>query len=775
MTDAQEKQEETVLAALISRLEETGSYNPDDQVAPAVILWTDEGRQWESIVSYIRDTLPHFLTLGEYEPEGRTGPAIWVRCMLARELPAADWDDDTVPVLYMPGVSRKQLRDVEECPEELQPLLELQYRGVFFTQYNARDWTIRAFLESDRGGLNLDVARDQDTTEAMELAILRIASTPVERLQGRHLEESDFNELLVPDPNGAVLQWLDDPEKKQAEWAEEKWRAFRNVCQNRLGFDPEVDGELVGAEKLGCRDGAWSSAWERYAEAPENYESLPDRLAEVEPSYDLFTDQSSWPQRNEKQEDNLRQALKGIADANDSEIRSTLKELERKHGSRRDWVWAELGKSPLAQALEPLCALASSTEDRPGGSSVEELGEAYVKEGWKTDWAVLEALACVEAVDDMKVVSSVLRSLYLPWLEAATTEFQRLCAEEGLPDVSFDSSSSGTCFLFADGLRFDVAQKLNEVLTAAGLNTTLDFGWAAAPPVTGTSKYAASPIRDQLSGDSSAEKFKPQVTDSGSSVTAQSFRKMLEETGYQVLAEDETGDTDATAWTEHGSLDRYGHEQGCKLAWRIEEELRGLRMRVWTLLEAGWDEVRIITDHGWLLMPGALPKAELAKCLTETPWRRCATLKPGNTTDYVQYPWFWNSDVTVVSAPDVRCFRKGVEYDHGGLSLQECLVPRITVRAPTDMFEQACIEDVGWAGLRCRTTVSGAITGGKVDIRTRVNDPSSSIASPEAINDEGKASILVEDDSLIDTAAHIVLLDSHGKVVDKEVTTIGGR
>jgi hypothetical protein len=57
--------------------------------------------------------------------------------------------------------------------------------------------------------------------------------------------------------------------------------------------------------------------------------------------------------------------------------------------------------------------------------------------------------------------------------------------------------------------------------------------------------------------------------------------------GYQVLADNETGDPSGRAWTECGSLDDYGHKQGWKLAWRIEEEVRNLVARIEGLLEQG--------------------------------------------------------------------------------------------------------------------------------------------------------------------------------------------
>ena len=55
--------------------------------------------------------------------------------------------------------------------------------------------------------------------------------------------------------------------------------------------------------------------------------------------------------------------------------------------------------------------------------------------------------------------------------------------------------------------------------------------------------------------------------------------------------------------------------------------------RIGALLKAGWSEVVVVTDHGWLLVPGGLPKVELKSFLAEHRWGRCATLKSGAQTN----------------------------------------------------------------------------------------------------------------------------------------------
>ena len=257
-------------------------------VAPAAVLWTDADGQWRPVVEQLRPLMPELLTLGDYDAATRTGPAIWLRCVIepavrADKFPDLSWPVGTVPVIYMPGVSRQTLRAVEECPDSLKPLVELQYRGTVWMQKNGKDWTIRAFLVSDDGGLGLDVAEDKLTLQAMQGALSQLAVTPVARLSTKRLEAEDFDRLMIGDTPRDLLLWLGDPDGTRGQWDEGKWSAFRNRCRQDYGFDPETDGEIVGGEKLGQRKDIWYGAWERFAESPTLYPGIPDLLRRAKP------------------------------------------------------------------------------------------------------------------------------------------------------------------------------------------------------------------------------------------------------------------------------------------------------------------------------------------------------------------------------------------------------------------------------------------------------------------------------------------------------------
>ena len=202
---------QTIIEALRNSLTAAARFNRSDMVAPAAILWTDADSQWEPLVSQLRPLMPELLTLGEYYPEEKTGPAIWLRCVIEGSLPDIELPEDAIPIIYMPNISRQTLRAVEECPDSVKPLVELQYRGTVWTQRNGRDWTVEAFLVSKDGGLGLDVAKDRHTRQSMLGALVQLAVTPLTRLTGKRLEAEDFDKLMIEDTPRDLLVWINSP------------------------------------------------------------------------------------------------------------------------------------------------------------------------------------------------------------------------------------------------------------------------------------------------------------------------------------------------------------------------------------------------------------------------------------------------------------------------------------------------------------------------------------------------------------------------------------
>lgn len=766
----------TFLDALAEAIESASSHNRQDQVPPAAVLWTDEARQWEQLLPLLKDRLPLFV-LGKYSQDENSGPAYWLRCIIARTIPHPSLPPEGVPVLYLPGYSRQDMRALETCPVQLQPLAELQYRGVLWSQKNGRDWTVNAFLQAKDGGLGIGVEGSQSTREALQRSLLKLAEEPIEAIRrAAPIRAFYLDGLIHPDNVRNVLRWLNDPKEYQDECSAQEWAAFVALCESHYDFHPEKDGQVAGAEKLGQQYGNWDMVWRRFAETPASYVAIPDRLREAKPqmTLPLLDHSESWPQNNEAAEVALRDALVGLSSLDPDAARRKILELEQHHGERRSWVWASLGSAPLAQAIEHLATMVRATERMTWGTSISEIMQKYADDGWVPDLAVLDALASVERLEDVRAVRSAARTVYRPWLEGIVEAFQAAIAVSG-PD-SYQTGppvevGKGTCLLFVDGLRFDLAHRLGTMLEQRGIDVEVEPRLTALPSVTATAKPDVSPAASELAG---GEGFETVVKANGAKVNARLLRRLVGNEGFQILGAEELGDSAGRAWLESGNIDTYGHEHGWRIAHHAAAELRGLVDRIASLLDHGWEKVVVVTDHGWLMMPDGLPKAELPEHLTEVRKGRCARLKEGSQTDQQVVSWHWDPTVRIAMAPGIHCYEAGKEYEHGGLSPQECVVPILGASGRASQ-PTVSIGDVRWRRLRCNIMIEGSAAGARVDIRTKGGDPATTLAmGGKELGDQDEVFLLIEDAEHENRAALVVVVGSDGMVLAQTSTIVGG-
>lgn len=749
---------------------------PEGVALPAVVLWADADGQWQSLIPTLKAEVPNLYSLGPYAPENHEGPVIWLRCIVDRTLPGVSPPPDVVPILYLPRVSRQGLRAGGDCPNELKPLIELQYRGAVWHQRNGRDWTVEAFLTSE-DTLNLDVARDGRTREAMLRALPLLAGETVEALRGRRLEAEDFDKLAFGDSVRDLLTWMSAPEEFQARCESARWATFRDVCGREFGFDPDADGPNPAAEGLIHGGAPWDSVWQRFCEAPRLYAGLAQMLRETRPR-DLLADRA--PSRLQRGAGGS--APRGIGSRMLIAARGSVRTRYRsgkEHHERRGWVWSQLGQSPLAQALEPLARLATFARMPLGGTSPQLIAIDYAENGWRCDGAVIDVLGCVSSSAGGDLVARVVRALYEPWLDRTARHFQDLVSAAGLDARSLAAGVEAdpeTCIVFADGLRFDIAGRLQGSLEARGLRVQVGHRFAALPTVTATAKPVASPAHAACEGAETADDFTPLLKASKQPVTAGRFREQLARQGVEVLDADDirfAGNAENGGWTEIGRLDKLGHSLGGLLVRQIESEVEAITECVHGLLRAGWSRVRVVTDHGWLLLPGGLPKVELSPHLVATKWARCAAVRGASSPDVPTYPWHWNSHLRIASPPGIGSFYAGIEYAHGGVSPQECVVPELTIERGEEAV-RARITSIAWRGMRCRISVDTNAAAVRVDLRLNRKQAGSSIAAAaKDLDKKGEASLAVADDRHEGAAATVVVLDTSDEILDYKTTAVG--
>lgn len=769
---------QSIYDKVVQALNLAKQHNSNIMVMPEVILWPDPEMQWSSVIAEIQNTFPALLIYGSYDQSKKQGPAIWLKCMIAQALPEANWAATETPIIYLPGISKNDLRNIQNAGLDFQPLIEYQYTGTVFTQENGREWTILAFLQNPLSGLGIKVAQDTATKEALKKALPSIFQD-ADVLFGKAIIDAEYlNNQLFPDIVPNMLKWMCKGDAALSLMDSGMKDVFYNLCKSQYDFEPDHKNIKAIAEKLGAQRNAWKYVWQHYANAPKKYPEIVALLRLAKPA-DLGSGMfalpdESWPQVNEQKEEELYKALIAVSKLHPGEATNKLKMIETQHGLRRNWVWAELGHAPLANALFHLLQMADKAIEPFPFSSISDLKQYYISSGYLVDQSMRKSLAAVKSEKDKGVIKAVITTIYKPWLETITQKFQSLINK----DASIFSGQTATVetesyILFVDAFRFELAEEFSKRLTTLKYKVELQTDWSAIPSLTPTAKPSVSPIANAVSATSQFNDFRPQLQ-SGKDLQTAVFRESLTAHNFTLVTKPSDIVPGKNHWQEIGDIDTKGHKEQADIVKRIEELFEQVQEIIEIAFSKGIKRIKIVTDHGWLLLPGGLPKEELKKDLTETRWGRCALIKDGAKTDLLHLPWRWNPSIFIAYAPGISFFKKNEEYAHGGISIHECLVPVLLIENPNALKIEAEVKRVKWVNLKCTIYTSDVPDGYMVDIRTKYNDAKTSIVLLKNKILKGNEITLMVDDAAENQAATIVLLDENERILDKKPTTVGG-
>ena len=570
-------------------------------VKPEVILWPDPERQWAEVIADLQSKMPQLLIFGNYDPSKKQGPAIWIKCMVARNLPEANWIEGTIPVIYLPGVAKNDLRNVEAAGFNIQPLLEYQYTGTLFTQENGKEWTILAFVENSISGLGFQVAKDVATKYALKHALPTIFQDD-DVFTGKSVIDAEYiNNKLMPDIIPSILKWMCKGDAFLQNMELGKRNVFISLCKSQYDFEPDHKNIKAIAEKFGSQRNSWKQAWLMYANAPHKYPEIENLLRFAKPE-DLGSGMfalpsESWPQVNEQKEEELNKGLEKASKLQPKEASVLLNTLEQNHCERRNWVWCELGHTPLADALQHLTRMAiKSTETFPS-SSIEELRNYYVTSGYEVDQAMRKSLAAVKSEKDKTLIKSLIHSIYKPWLESVTTKFQKLIEKDASPFSGQVANIETESFvLFVDAFRFELAEEFCQHLIIQKYKVSLETNWSAIPSLTPTSKTNASPIAAMVSLTSDIKDFRPQLQ-SGKDLQTEVFRDALVTKGFKFVFSPCDIRPDFNCWQEIGYIDKKGHEEQSGMVKRVEELFEQVQEVLDVAFEKGIKRIKIVTYH----------------------------------------------------------------------------------------------------------------------------------------------------------------------------------
>lgn len=752
------------------------AHNSSVMVPPEVILWPDPERQWEPVIGNLQNTCGSLFVLGDYRPEKLTGPAIWLKTVISGKLPDCNWDQTLTPVVYLPGISKSRLKEVSNLGLELQPLAEYQYTGTFFNQYNGKEWTILAFLINPDDGLGLNVKQDSSTKESIIKSLPVFFEMDITAFSAPVIDAEFINSLVFPNTIPYILKWMCTGDEFLDKLEPALKETFVDICQSRYGFIPDYKNIKEIALRLGKQENGWKHLWNFYSNSPAKYRQIETLLREAKPddmgNGKLSIPDESWPQINEERETQLRDELERLTKDDLPNINTGLIKLYDQHKERNKWVWTELGYSPLVTSLKFLKALSECLNKPYPSASLEEIIHFYTREGFYADAWMRKAYASVKTEKDTSVIRDLIQLIYKPWLEKITERFQNLVINN--PEATKQqgtAAQNAQFFLFVDAFRYEMAKEYVSILEKRGLKIELNNAFTALPTLTSTAKVKASPVAEEVNTASEIKDFTP-FFKSGKPATILNFRAELENKGFQHGIK-KGFDPAKSYWVEIGNIDTRGHDEQSEMLKRSDELFDEITEVIDTAIESGIKEIKIVTDHGWLMLPGGLPSSKIVKDITVARCGRCAYIKEGVKTELNQLPWEWNPSVYIAYAPGISFFRNNEEYAHGGISLQECIVPEIKILVEKEDLINAKIASHRWVGLRCQIETKNTPDGFLIDIRTKYNDEKTSIVLTTGKVISGNKCSLMVDDSAIDSAAFIVLTNEKGKIVDKVNTTIG--
>jgi hypothetical protein len=196
------------------------------------------------------------LTLGPYAPEDLTGPAIWLRCVVAGTFPEVELPEGApsstcrASVGRISGPSRAALPRCNRSPS-------CRTGGLLQPPQRPR-------LEA--GGLSAVQAWGEGRGERRDAAGTR--PRPPEAA-GR--ARTDAGGAVSPQSRVPRLPAHGERIKGEDPAA---WAAFCRVCADQYGFDPVADGDVTAAGFLGERRDAWRNVWRLFADAPRKYPHL---------------------------------------------------------------------------------------------------------------------------------------------------------------------------------------------------------------------------------------------------------------------------------------------------------------------------------------------------------------------------------------------------------------------------------------------------------------------------------------------------------------------
>lgn len=412
----------------------------------------------------------------------------------------------------------------------------------------------------------------------------------------------------------------------------------------------------------------------------------------------------------------LQLCLKRFQSVPELDLPNEVPALRRVVERRMDCFWYNDGRADYWDVLDTgLRVIETAHEAKAtidaGGHTTEELTERYTDQWWEIDAAyrnyVQSVRGLVQHIDELEDAREAVTGFYMRFLKALNRDLAESIQTDptlGSPQTSFWDQyvdvESGTALIVCDALRYELACELENRLDELDAEVNLNHVSATFPSITEVGM--AAHLSGQLGLDISGNDL--EVTVDGEPMNGKDDRvAVLEREGFDVENLSDVATKSASELQESGLpplvvysgfIDKLGEnlDNDDQALAKTTDHIQDVERVVRKLRTAGYTQFVITADHGFLYTE-RLPE-ELKIRLSADPdvlKRRFAATK-GLPVDDQSVITFEPDDLRDVGIDSngvslsfprsVACFTApggNMRYFHGGISVQELVVPCMTV------------------------------------------------------------------------------------------------
>ena len=135
--------------------------------------------------------------------------------------------------------------------------------------------------------------------------------------------------------------------------------------------------------------------------------------------------------------------------------------------------------------------------------------------------------------------------------------------------------------------------------------------------------------------------------------------------------------------------------------------------------------------------------------------------------DAMTLPWSYGQTVRIALAPGIGAFRAGQVYDHGGVTLQKCVVPVVDVTPAVSAVGRPALKAVAW---NARKTICKVEALSAEGLSVAVERLGSGVGETGLVDAQGNGLVEFDDvDDLVGDLISVVLLRGSQKVAEESM------